>query len=134
MAAESTTRRRLVCGVAPVMALLLTAPTGALLLTSRAAQAHAVLEASTPAPNATVAAGRIAFRLQFNSRVDAGRSRLRLVRPDGSETTLAIGAGDANVLTAEAVLAAGAYRLRWQVLAVDGHITHGALAFTVRAP
>jgi methionine-rich copper-binding protein CopC len=30
-------------------------------------------------------------------------------------------------------LAAGAYRLRWQVLASDGHITRGEIPFTVTA-
>jgi len=39
------------------------------------------------------------------------------------------GAGD--VLTANADLAAGAYSLRWQVLAIDGHITRGDVPFTV---
>jgi methionine-rich copper-binding protein CopC len=116
--------RRLACAMAPAL----------LLLAGQAASAHAVLEASTPAPNATVAAGPVAFRLQYNSRVDAGRSRLRLVMPDHSESALPIGADStANVLTATATLAPGAYTLRWQVLAVDGHITHGAVAFAVRA-
>jgi len=31
-------------------------------------------------------------------------------------------------------LAAGAYRLRWQVLASDGHITRGEIPFTVTSP
>jgi len=39
------------------------------------------------------------------------------------------GAGD--ILTTNAELAAGAYSLRWQVLAIDGHITRGDLVFTV---
>jgi methionine-rich copper-binding protein CopC len=29
---------------------------------------------------------------------------------------------------------AGAWRVRWQVLAVDGHITRGDIPFTLRAP
>ena len=31
-------------------------------------------------------------------------------------------------------LAPGAYRLRWQVLAVDGHITRGDIPFQIIAP
>ena len=33
-----------------------------------------------------------------------------------------------------APLAPGAWRLRWQVLALDGHITRGDIPFTLRAP
>ena len=74
----------------------------------------------------------MAFRLSYNSRIDAARSRLLLIRPDKTETVLPVGPDSAaNVLTATATLAAGAYTLRWQVLAVDGHITRGDLPFTV---
>jgi len=39
----------------------------------------------------------------------------------------------AEVLTAKAVgLMPGAYTIRWQVLAPDGHITRGEVHFTVR--
>ena len=31
-------------------------------------------------------------------------------------------------------LAPGAYRLRWQVLSVDGHVSRGDVNFKVRAP
>jgi methionine-rich copper-binding protein CopC len=31
-------------------------------------------------------------------------------------------------------LAPGQYRLRWQVLAIDGHLTRGDIPFTVKAP
>jgi methionine-rich copper-binding protein CopC len=36
------------------------------------------------------------------------------------------------VLLARADLSPGAYSVRWQVLAVDGHITRGEVPFTVR--
>ena len=38
---------------------------------------------------------------------------------------------EGDVLTAHAELAAGAYVLRWQVLAIDGHITRGEVPFRV---
>jgi methionine-rich copper-binding protein CopC len=38
------------------------------------------------------------------------------------------------VLHATAHLAPGNYTIRWQVLAVDGHITRGDVPFTVTAP
>ena len=126
MFAERPVHRRRLLALAPALVLLL-APWPA--------RAHAVLEQSTPAAGGQVPAGKVAFRLQYNSRVDAGRSRLTLVKPDNSEAVLPIGKDStANVLTAAATLPAGAYALRWQVLAVDGHITHGEVKFTVQAP
>jgi methionine-rich copper-binding protein CopC len=114
--------------------ILTLAPALVLLLAPWPARAHAVLEQSRPAAGGQVPAGKVAFRLQYNSRVDAGRSRLTLVKPDKSETVLPIGRDSTeNVLTASANLPPGAYTVRWLALAVDGHITHGAVPFTVQA-
>ena len=97
------------------------------------AAAHAVLLESTPSLKGTVAGPNIAVKLRFNVRIDAGRSRLTLVRPDGTTQALEINKQTpADTLSAQANgLAAGAYRLRWQVLASDGHITRGEIPFTV---
>lgn len=97
------------------------------------AAAHAVLLESTPSLKGTVAGPNIAVKLRFNVRIDAGRSRLTLVRPDGSIQSLEISKKtSADTLSAQSKnLAAGAYRLRWQVLASDGHITRGEIPFTV---
>lgn len=112
----------------PAAAALLAALCGA----PAAVQAHAILLESQPAAGGSVAAGHVDIRLRFNSRIDAGRSRLTLTRPDHSQAVLAAQATDAgNLLTAAAELAPGAYSLRWQVLALDGHITRGDVAFTV---
>jgi methionine-rich copper-binding protein CopC len=108
----------------PVLAILCGAPL--------AAQAHAVLVDSQPAAAGHVAAGHVEVRLRYNSRIDATRSRLTLSRPDQSQAVLparAKGAGD--VMTSAADLTPGAYVLRWQVLAIDGHITRGDVPFTV---
>jgi methionine-rich copper-binding protein CopC len=108
----------------PVLAALCCAPA--------AAQAHAILVESQPAPGGSVGAGRVDISLRYNSRVDAGRSRLTLTRPDGTQAVLPVApAGAGEVLTARAELAPGSYSLRWQVLAIDGHITRGDLVFTV---
>jgi len=65
-------------------------------------------------------------------RIDALRSRLTLICPDGPRKRLKSQAISRDALLAEAKgLAAGAYRLRWQVLASDGHITRGEIPFTV---
>jgi methionine-rich copper-binding protein CopC len=102
-----------------------------LIVTSAAA--HAVLLESSPSLKGTVAGPDVAVKLRFNVRIDAGRSRLTLVGPAGSTQVLEIGKQTpADILSANATgLAAGEYRLRWQVLASDGHITRGEIPFTV---
>ena len=104
------------------------------LFVPRHALAHAVLIESTPAAHAILKGPQIAVHLKFNSRIDGARSRLYLVDPDGKVQTLALSPQDApDTLSAQSVkLTAGAYTIRWQALASDGHITRGEIAFTVQ--
>ncbi len=98
-----------------------------------AARAHAILTGSAPAPGGTVAAGHRTLDFQYNSKIDHKRSRLTLTGPDGSHTVLPIlAASAANAMDAEADLVPGDYTLRWQALALDGHITRGDVPFTVK--
>ncbi len=98
-----------------------------------AAEAHAVVVKAQPALDQQVAAGPLAIRLEFNSRIDTERSKLELTASDGAKAEVPMDqGGDPNVVTATtAALAAGDYSLRWQVLAIDGHITRGDIPFTV---
>jgi copper resistance protein C len=100
------------------------------------AVAHAILLESNPALKSAVTGPDVPIKLRFNVRIDALRSRLTLIYPDGSAHTLEISKqSPADALSSEATgLAAGTYRLRWQVLASDGHITRGEIPFTVTAP
>jgi copper resistance protein C len=104
-----------------------------LLLLPHAAFAHAVLVKSSPAQGATVKAGDVDITLTYNSRIDALHSSLHLIGPDGKAETLAVDAhAGPNLLVAKAAaLAAGAYKLEWQVQASDGHISRGVVAFRV---
>lgn len=106
----------------------------ALLMTVRLASAHAILLEATPAVKSTVSGPDVPIRLRFNGRIDAGRSRLTLVRPNGSTQPLDIHKQTAaDTLTSQATgLEPGEYRLRWQVLSSDGHITRGEILFRVR--
>lgn len=71
------------------------------------------------------------MQLRFNSRIDKARSRLTLIRTDKSQDTLTIQTGGPpDILAAHLEVKPGAYVLRWQVLAVDGHITRGDVPFT----
>ncbi len=113
-----------------VPALLL--PILAALLHSHPAAAHAILIASEPQQGASVPAGKVAIHLQYNSRIDRARSRLVLTAPDHSQVTLPIAAeGAPDEMNTAATLTPGPYALRWQVLAIDGHITRGDVTFTV---
>jgi methionine-rich copper-binding protein CopC len=104
-------------------------------LSRRPALAHAILVSSSPAQDARVRVGRVAIALTYNSRIDRARSRLTLFDAADRATVLAIQGEDSPaVLRAEATLTApGAWRLRWQVLAVDGHITRGDVGFTAES-
>ena len=99
----------------------------------RPVAAHAVLLESTPAPKSISSGPGIAIRLRFNVRIDAERSTIALIRADGSSEKLQPSRQPAaNILTATATgLPAGDYRIRWQVLAPDGHITSGEIPFHV---
>ena len=75
----------------------------------------------------------VPLNLRFNVRIDGGRSRLHLVAPDGTVTTLAIDKQDKpdRLQTRASGLKPGAYQLQWQVLASDGHMSRGVIPFTV---
>jgi methionine-rich copper-binding protein CopC len=95
--------------------------------------AHAVLVEATPAADSAIAGPDVAVKLRFNVRIDRGRSRLTLALPDGKMIVLKItDEGAPDTLLARATgLGPGAYHLRWQVLAADGHITRGDIPFQV---
>jgi hypothetical protein len=105
-------------------------------LSSPSSLAHAVLLESSPALKSSVAGPDVPLKLRFNVRIDAARSRLTLINPEGASQTLEINKQDLpEIISAEAKgLHAGLYRLRWQVLASDGHITRGEIPFTVVNP
>jgi methionine-rich copper-binding protein CopC len=99
------------------------------------ARAHAILEESTPPAGASVKAGPSDLRFRYNSRIDRSRSRLTLVRPDHSHETIPIKpGGPPDIIAAHLDLSPGSYVVRWQVLAVDGHITRGDVPITVTVP
>jgi len=104
-----------------------------LLLAPGAAGAHAIVLEATPDVDATVPGPDVAVVIRFNSRIDHRRSRLTLLTAKGAPRVLAIEAGaNPALLTGQAQgLPPGAYTLRWQVLAEDGHITRGDIPFKV---
>jgi len=96
-------------------------------------EAHAVLKETSPAANSKVAGPDVPIVLKYNVRIDSKLSKLSLLNPDNSTTDLKIEQQQApDTLNSQATgLKPGAYRIRWQVLAPDGHITRGEIPFTV---
>ena len=88
---------------------------------------------SKPAWHASVKGPDIALWLRFNVRIDGSRSRLHLVAPDGSQQNLPLAKqASPDILESHAAgLKPGTYKLQWQVLASDGHISKGEVPFTV---
>jgi copper resistance protein C len=104
---------------------------GAILLPALAV-AHAILIDSTPAVDGTLKPGHQTLHFHYNSKVDHHRSRLTLTGPDGKQTVLKVDpASKPDAIDAAADLVPGQYTLRWQALALDGHITRGDVPFTV---
>ena len=97
-------------------------------------QAEAILIKATPTPYQVIDGSEVAIRLQFNSRIDMKRSRLSIISATGEDRPLQINGTSAPDCVDSKItgIAAGAYLLRWQVLASDGHITRGQVPFRVR--
>jgi methionine-rich copper-binding protein CopC len=106
----------------------------ALLAAGRIIEGHAILKESSPAANSTVAGPDVTITLKYNSRVDSTRSKIQLSHPDNSVTDLPLAKQvSPDTLSSKATgLTPGAYKLQWQVLAPDGHITRGVVSFTVK--
>jgi methionine-rich copper-binding protein CopC len=113
------------------LALLVLVP---YLLAATGALAHAVLVESRPAARSTVAGPDVDVYVRFNVRIDGPRSQLSLLPPDQKPRTLTLDEQDRPEALSAKVrdLRPGSYRLRWQVLASDGHITRGEVPFEVR--
>jgi hypothetical protein len=97
------------------------------------AAAHAIVVAADPAVDAVLHGATVPVLLRFNSRIDRERSRLTLLRADGSSQPVPLAPVERPDTLAAKIdgLTPGHYRLRWQVLAVDGHITRGDIPFAV---
>lgn len=107
----------------------------AILAGGRFLEGHAILKESSPAANSTIPGPDLSVTLKYNVRVDSARSKIQLSCPDQSVIELPIARQESpDTLSAKATgLRPGAYKLQWQVLAPDGHITRGVVPFSVKA-
>jgi len=106
------------------------------LLPVSSASAHAIVLESSPVADAVLERAPGQVTLRFNSKLEKRFTRITLTAGDRPPAPIALpDAGAASppdrVVIPLAPLAPGLYVLRYRVLAVDGHITEGALRFTV---
>jgi len=89
---------------------------------------------STPKINSTVQGPDLDITLRYNVRVDGSRSRVTLVAEDSTSTQLTLAKqAKPDILQMHASgLKAGTYKLQWNVLASDGHMSKGEVPFTVK--
>ena len=103
------------------------------LAAAAAAHAHSLLLSSVPAANAVLTTSPPSITLRFNNRIEKRLSRVRLVDEHGTTatapTTRAEGESAETLVAAVPPLAAGAWRVEWQVFSTDGHVVSGSYQF-----
>jgi len=101
------------------------------------AQGHAIILESEPRQDEAVAAPK-RLVLRFNSRLEKPLCSVQLVGgPQKRSVALLRPEADAPPDTLAyplPPLEPGSYQARWKVMAADGHVTDGAVPFTVTGP
>ncbi|MGH7418446.1 MAG: copper resistance CopC family protein [Candidatus Rokuibacteriota bacterium] len=112
----------------------------ALVLASpRPGSPHAIVLESSPVHDTVLERAPGQVTLRFNSKIEKRFTRVTLAAADQPPAPVALPESDDPARPDRIViplrpLAPGVYVLRYRVLAVDGHITEGALRFTVGPP
>ena len=101
------------------------------------AAAHAIVLESVPAPGASLVRPPERVSLRFNSKVEKRLTRVTLARSDGAPRLVSIASDGPGpdqpdrIVSPLPQLPPGPYVIRYTVLSADGHVTEGALRFTV---
>lgn len=101
----------------------------------RGVAAHALVVDSSPRAGAVLPATPARIVLSFNTRLEKALSALSVTDAAGRPVARpALAAAPAsNVLVAPMPpLGPGRWVVRWKVLSTDGHVTEGAIRFTIR--
>jgi len=96
-------------------------------------EGHGIVIDSTPKHQETVTAPK-RLVIRFNSRLEKKLCSVTLVGPQQGAVLLVRQEDDPAPDTLVYPLPAlkpGQYRVKWKVLATDGHVTEGVIAFTV---
>ena len=100
------------------------------------ARAHAIVISSEPADGGTGAPPH-RLLLRFNSRIEKSLCSVMLVGPrqaHGVPLREEIGAASDTLTYSLPALSPGTYQAKWKVLSADGHLTEGAVTFSVKNP
>ncbi len=105
----------------------------ALLSLAALVQAHAKLEKSEPAANATVSKAPTSVQMWFNEAPDLKVTKVELAGAGGKvELGPAHSMGKNNVMAPiVGKMADGKYTVNWQTAGDDGHVEKGTFAFTI---
>ncbi len=100
------------------------------------AAAHAIVLESSPTHDAVLAQPPGQVTLRFNSKIEKRFTRVTLTAGDRAPAPVALPTSDDpespdRLVIPLGPLGPGVYVVRYRVLAVDGHITEGALRFRV---
>jgi methionine-rich copper-binding protein CopC len=106
------------------------------LATPAPGSAHAIVVEASPVHDSTLERAPDRVTLRFNSKIEKRFTRLTLSVGDGRPVPVALlthddPSGPDRLVIPLRPLRPGIYVLRYRVLAVDGHITEGALRFTI---
>ena len=98
------------------------------------AQAHAKLEKTEPAANATISAAPTSVQLWFNEAPDLKVTKVELSGASGKvELGPAHSMGKNNVMAPiVSKMTDGKYTVNWQTAGDDGHVEKGTFAFTLK--
>ncbi|WII38627.1 copper resistance protein CopC [Paenibacillus thiaminolyticus] len=103
-----------------------------LLLHPLTASAHANLASSKPLADAQLDTAPSEIRITFTEGIEAKLSSLTLWDEDGREIGGGVsGEGDDTLVKSLPELKNGVYKVKWQVLSVDTHVTEGSYRFAV---
>jgi len=101
------------------------------------AQAHAIIIESEPRQNEAVAAPK-RLVLRFNGRLEKRLCSVQVIGGPGQRSVALFrqeaDAGPDTLTYPLPPLEPGSYQARWKVMAADGHVTEGAVPFTVTGP
>ncbi|MDF2663285.1 MAG: copper resistance protein CopC [Paenibacillus sp.] len=99
------------------------------------ANAHANLERSTPLQDAELKESPGEIRIQFTENIDPKLSTIALENEKGAKVAGELRSEKGNVLIYKiGKLDNGIYKVKWQVLSVDTHVTEGSYRFSINTP
>jgi putative copper export protein/methionine-rich copper-binding protein CopC len=100
-----------------------------------AADAHAYIDRSQPQQESELMKPPSEIRVRFTEKINTSMSQLRVKDSSGAVIPGTLTAeGEEWLVLKIPALPNGVYRVEWQVLSVDSHVTEGSYRFTVGVP